>query len=448
MTPTNLPSFDFSDRARRTTAQPIGYLITTALANPKLISLAAGLVDYASLPGSEVNQLVNELLGSDATARAALQYGNTEGNPELRHLLLDHLARLDGLASGDDLDASPDDIVVTNGSQQMLLMLADILVNPGDIVITEWPSYFVYTNLLTAYGAEVRCVDIDADGAVPESLEAVLEQLAREGRIGRVKIVYLCDYHQNPTGITLAEARRPQILEIIQRYSMQHRILLIEDAAYRELTYTNPLAPGEKRGEGPGMFNAEHPGPSSPRSIKYFDTDNRCVALLQTFSKPFAPGLKIGYGLLPRDLVDAVLLQKGSHDFGSPNFSQHLLTAALKQGIYHRHGAKLRAAYAAKRDAMLEALDEHFSDLPGASWTRPSGGLYVWLTLPAGVDTGQRSPLFSRAIAEGVLYVPGDFCYPVDPTRTVPRNAIRLSFGVPTIEQIHEGIARLARALR
>ncbi len=443
----NEPQFQFSDRARRTTAQPIGYLITTALANPKLISLAAGLVDYATLPGPDVKQLADELLGSDATARTALQYGATEGLAELRHLLLDHLATLDGLASGDDLDASPDDIVVTTGSQQLLFVLTDILVNPGDIVITEWPSYFVYTNLLTAFGAEVRCIDTDEHGARPESLEALLSELAREGRIGRVKIVYLCDYHQNPTGLTLAEARRPQILDVVKRYSMPHRILLIEDAAYRELSYTPPVAAGEKRGEGPGMFNAEHPGPSSPRSIKFFDEDNRYVALLQTFSKPFAPGLKTGYGLLPRDLVDPVLLQKGSHDFGSTNFSQHLLAAALKQGVYQRHVARLRHAYAAKRDAMLEALDEHLAPVSGASWTRPAGGLYVWLTLPAGVDTSQDAPLFSRAIAEGVLYVPGDFCHPSDPTRTVPRNTIRLSFGVPTIEQIHEGIARLARAL-
>lgn len=427
MTTPNEPQFSLSDRARRTTAQPIGYLITTALRQPNLISLAAGLVDYDTLPGEELAQISAELLADAAQARKSLQYGTTEGLAELRHLLLEHMAKLDGLTSGDDLDASPDDVVITTGSQQLLYILTDILVNPGDIVITEWPSYFVYTTALRTFGADVRCVETDDDGVLPDSLEAVLTQIARDGQLGRVKIVYICDYHQNPTGNTLAAERRPVILDIIRRFSMEHRILLIEDAAYRELTY-----------EEGGV----------PPSIKRYDEDNRYVALLQTFSKPFSPGLKTGYGLLPRDLVEPVLLQKGSHDFGSTNLAQHLLLHAMRSGAYHEHVKVLCEAYRRKRDAMLAALDKQLGSLDGANWTRPRGGLYVWLTLPDHVDTGRESMLFGRAIAEGVLYVPGAFCYPDQAGRAVPTNHMRLSFGVTTESQIHEGVKRLARAIR
>jgi len=217
------------------------------------------------------------------------------------------------------MNVCADDIVVTTGSQQMLFMLTDLIIDPGDIVITEWPSYFVFTGTLESAGAQVRCVDIDDQGMIPEKLDALLAQLTESGDLPRVKMVYTCDYHQNPTGITLSTERRPQILDIVKRYS-QHpnadgRILLLEDAAYRELTF-----------EG-----------DPPPSIKKFDTTNEYVALLQTFSKPFSPGLKTGYGLLPQGLVEPVLLQKGNHDFGSNNLSQHLVLAAMKQGVYAEH---------------------------------------------------------------------------------------------------------------
>jgi 2-aminoadipate transaminase len=420
--------FRFSQRAMRTTEQPISYLMQAAVEQPGLISLAAGLVDYQTLPGPETAAILHDLLSDSRRARIALQYGTTQGLAELRHVLLEHMARLDGLSSGDALAASPDDVVIATGSQQLLFTITEVLVDPGDIVITERPSYFVYTGVLRTLGAEVRGVPMDEGGMDPEALEAMLGQIAREGKLSRVKIVYLCDYHQNPTGLTLAAERRRQVLEIVRRYSADHRILLLEDAAYRELTYHG----------------------SPPPSIKSFDRENRCVALLQTFSKPFAPGIKTGYGLLPRDLVEPVLLQKGNHDFGSANLVQHLMLEAMKRGVYAEQVSLLCARYAEKSRAMLEALDEHLGSFePGETrWTRPSGGLYVWLTLPARFDTARDSALFSRAIAEGVLYVPGVYCYGDADTRPAPTNTMRLSFGVSTPEQIRQGIARLARAIR
>ncbi|MBI1370242.1 MAG: aminotransferase class I/II-fold pyridoxal phosphate-dependent enzyme [Planctomycetes bacterium] len=432
----SLPSFALSERAARTVEQPIGYLMAQAVSNPNLISLAAGLVDYPTLPTQAVEQVLHELLSDEVKARLALQYGTTEGFAALRVRLLEHMAHLDGLTPA-DFSATADDVIVTTGSQQILFVLTDILVNPGDIVIAEWPSYFVYTGALATMGAQVRCVDMDEEGIIPEALEALFQQIESEGQLPRVKIVYTCDYHQNPTGITLSADRRPRIAEIVRKYSKKHRILLLEDAAYRELTY-----------EG-----------DAPPSIKRHDPRNEFVALTQTFSKPFAPGLKTGYALLPRDLVEPVLLQKGSHDFGSVNLVQHLLAAAMRSGAYAAQVSRLCGHYAHKRDAMLKALEEHLGDFePGASgasgasggthWTHPRGGLYVWLTLPERFDTGMAGPLFKAAMAEGVIYVPGAFCYPGDATRATPTHAMRLSFGTATIEQIHEGVRRLAAAIR
>ncbi|MDH3584387.1 MAG: PLP-dependent aminotransferase family protein, partial [Phycisphaerae bacterium] len=408
--------------------QPISYLMAQAVDNPDIISLAAGLVDYPTLPAAEVAELARELLGADdAAAKIPLQYGTTEGLAPLRQRLLEHMAELDGV-DVDHFGATAEQMVVSTGSQQLLLLLTELLVDPGDVVITSWPSYFVYTGALESFGAQVRCAEMDSGGMQVDALAALLEELDDAGQIERLKIIYLVDYHQNPTGITLAADRRPQILELVRRYSRSHRILLIEDAAYRELTYEGQAPPSIKRG----------------------DTGNRFVALLQTFSKPFSPGLKTGYGLLPADLVEPVGLLKGSHDFGSANLCQHLLLRAMETDLYHRHVRKLCDHYARKRDAMLAALQEHLGDFEPDStrWTNPAGGLYVWLTLPRRIDTRRSSALFASAMAEGALYVPGAYCYPADAKRTPPTNTIRLSFGTPTIEQIHEGVARLARAVR
>lgn len=400
-----------------------------AIANPNIISLAAGLVDYASLPVPRTASILHDLLSDAKLGQVALQYGTTEGLAELRQMLLDHLLALDGVTA-DELNVTANDVVVTTGSQQMLFMLTDLLIDPGDIVITEWPSYFVYTGTLESAGAVVRCVDIDEDGLIPKKLDDLLAELAASGDLSRVKMVYTCDYHQNPSGITLSADRRPQILDIVKKYSHHPaaggRIFLLEDSAYRELTF-----------EG-----------SPPPSIKKYDTTNEYVGLLQTFSKPFSPGLKTGYGLLPRGLTEPLLLQKGNHDFGSNNLAQHLLLAAMKQGIYAEHVEFLCTTYAAKRDAMLAAMDEHLAGMESVHWTRPTGGLYVYLTLPETVDTSRSGKLFQTAIDEGVLYVPGDYCYGPDSHRQSPCNTMRLSFGVPTPEQIQEGIARLAKAIR
>lgn len=422
-----LPEFGLSRKAARTVAQPITYLMRLAIQQKDLISLAAGLVDQETLPAEKMRRLANELLADGPAAKEALQYGSTEGLAELRQVLVEHVCRLDGV-SAEDLGIGAANVVLASGSQQLLYILSDILVDPGDIVITEWPSYFVYTGALKSLGASVRAVDMDEEGMKLDDLEATLAELERTGELGLVKIVYTCDYCQNPTGITLSAGRRERVLEIVRSYSKRHRICLLEDAAYRELSCDE----------------------AAPPSIKSFERDNALVVLAQTFSKPFSPGLRTGYGILPDDLVQPVLDQKGNHDFGSPNLAQHLLLRAMTSGAYAEHAALLRRRYRRKRDTMLEALAETLGDFePGeTSWTRPGGGLYVYLTLPDWIDTGREGALFAAALAEGVAYVPGEYCYGPDPRRQAPRNHMRLTFGTVGEEAIVEGIARLARAIR
>jgi 2-aminoadipate transaminase len=172
------------------------------------------------------------------------------------------------------------------------------------------------------------------------------------------------------------------------------------------------------------------------------------VILARTFSKTYSPGMKLGYGVLPADLVDPVLSIKGNHDFGTSNLVQKLVRLVLANGEYDRHVERLKTLYARKRDVFLAAIDRHFEPLRDrVGWTRPEGGLYVWMTLPEGVDTGFDGPLFQRCLSEGVIYVPGEFAFAPEPTPP-PKNHLRLSFGVPDEATLAEGARRLAEAVR
>jgi 2-aminoadipate transaminase len=398
-----------------------------AVENPHLISLAAGLVDAGSLPADEVNEVFSELLTDPARARAALQYGTTQGFAALRDKLLHRTAALDDLKPA-ELSLSTDDVLITTGSQQLLYLLGEALLDPGDIVITEAPSYFVYQSTLTSLGARILAAPMDHDGLNTDALEDLLKRLERSGELARVRMIYVTDYFQNPTGLTLSLPRRRHLLELAQRYSRERRILILEDAAYRELRYDGPDLP----------------------SIKSFDTDNSHVILGMTFSKPCAPGLKTGYGILPRGLMDPVLRLKGNHDFGSNNLTQHLLDQLLESGLYDSHVAHLCEVYRGKLKALNDALIAEFHECadvwPEVSWTRPEGGLYIWLRFPPEVETGPDSRLMRTCLREGVLYVPGQFCYVPGEDGSLPTNEARLSFGVASPEQLREATRRLARA--
>jgi 2-aminoadipate transaminase len=412
-----------SEKSRRTTDSPITYFIQKALETPSLISFAAGLVDDASLPAAEIGAAVAELTANEQAAREALQYGSTQGHTELRELVLNHVCTADGVKPS-DVNLSAKDVVITTGSQQLLYLLGEVLLDPGDIVIAEAPSYFVYHSLLQSHGTRVLTVPMDEHGMKMDALESLLEDLKRRGELSRVKLIYTVDYFQNPTGLTLATDRRPKLVELARRFSTDHRILILEDAAYRELRYSGPELP----------------------SVKRFDTQNEFVIYTGTFSKPCAPGLKTGYAIMPPDVMDALLHIKSSHDFGSGHLAQHVAARLMKSGAYSRHLEKLRNVYRHKRDVMLAAFEKEFSDVPGASWTVPAGGLYVWFTLD-GVDTGPNGPLVPAALDAGVLYVPGEYGFVPDADGDVPNTHCRICFGTASPEQIPEGIRRLRQAV-
>ena len=404
-----------SERAVRTGEPAISRMMAEALANPDLISLAAGFVDYETLPVEETREAVGELLGDEEAARAALQYGTTKGLPSLRERLAKRLAEADARPFG-TAGYTPDNMVIGTGSQQLLYLLSEVLLDPGDIVILGHPSYFVFMDALRSSGVSCRTVPLDADGMRTDLLAGLLDQLRKQEQLPRVRMIYLVSYFQNPTGITLSESRRKEIVELVEAFSPEHRIHIVEDAAYRELRYDGEDIP----------------------SVRAFDEDGQTVIHLRTFSKP--------YGLFPAELARQVEFLKGAHDFGSANFAQHLFEILLEKGLYDRHVKGLRESYRTRRDVMLDALDEGMPE--GVTRTHPHGGLYVWLTLPEGTETGPDSTLFKAALEKGVMYVPGEFCFVASPDCAIPRNCLRLSFGVGSVEKISEGVERLAQVVR
>ncbi len=412
-----------SRRALRAAGQPISYLMHQALAHPELISLAAGFVDQQSLPVEFTQDALQAILSDSVHGRAALQYGTTAGYLPLREELLRRLVEADGKPDIEK-NLTVDQVVLTTGSNELLHLLLDTLFDPGDIVLCGAPSYFVFLGAAANLDVRTFGVEIDEHGLIPEAVESQLAHLEKIGDLPRVKAIYVVSSFDNPRSITLSEDRRAPLVEIAKRWSKKQKIYVIEDAAYRKLRYHGEDLP----------------------SLRAYDPEGETVVLTETFSKSFSPGIRVGWGVLPPALIEPVLDQKGNIDFGSPNFSQHLMASVLELGLFDDHVARLKQSYRIKLAAMLSAAEDFLAPLPGVSWVRPQGGLYVWLQLPEGIDAGPDGTLADRALEEGMLYVPGQYCYPREglPAR---RNMIRLSFGVQSPAGIRQGIEALARAL-
>ncbi|MHC4712448.1 MAG: aminotransferase-like domain-containing protein [Planctomycetota bacterium] len=405
--------FPLSSKGERAAPQPISYLMAQGVSGG-CISLAAGLVDADSLPAEEVNDVVCRLVAG--RGRIPLQYGTTEGLRSLREKVKGRLCRADGVSPA---DLPLERVLLSTGSQQMLYILTEILVDPGDIVITPAPTYFVYLGTLQTAGARVRGVPIDGEGMRVDALREALEEIEATGEADRVKLVYIASYFQNPSGVSLSVDRRKALVETVKSFKSM-RPLIIEDAAYRELRF-----------EG-----------DDTRSIWSFDEGGERVAHLGTFSKPLSPGLRTGFAVIPEALIEKATIVKGNHDFGSANFSQHVIDLLVESGFYDRHVERLRETYRGKCDLMCECLQRGLG--PAARWTKPGGGLYVWVDLGR-VDTGMNGPFFRRCAENGVLYVPGEFAYPEG--YAAPLGQMRLSFGPSSADDIREGVARLASSV-
>ena len=415
-----------SRRGEWAARQQIGYLMQQGVDYPDCLSLAAGLVDYGSLPRGIVQETLQELFSQPRQAEQALQYGTTAGALSLRQRLIEYLAELEG-SNPTDLGLSAERCVITTGSQQFLDLTTQAVFNPGDLCLVAAPTYFVYLSTLEAAGVEVQAVNCDEHGLIPAALQEKLEQLLAHGDLSRLKMLYLVSYFDNPCGVTIPEHRRREILQILEDWSSRQQIYLLEDAAYRELWFTEP----------------------PPVSFYALDASRERVILTQTFSKSLSPGLRTGWGILPERLVKPFLDLKSVHDFGSPHLVQLLIDRMLQTGVYQQHVTQLRQLYRQKAETTWQALEHHILPSPGMTAVRPEGGLYVWLHIPAERHSSRfEDELFRMAAGEHqVMFVPGELFY-ADRSHPEASCTMRLSFGVQPVNQLDEGIQRLARALR
>ena len=412
-----------SKMGQRTGVPPISWLMQTALTRPKLISLAAGFTDNSTLPVELSRKLLNDILRAPKVGQPALQYGVTAGTENLRQLTATHLQKLDG---GHDRAHSPERVIITGGSQQLLYMTLEALCDEGDIVLVEDPTYFVFLSILQSRGIKARGVKLERDGIDLVHLEKILEQLKKSGELRRVKALYLVTYFQNPTGATTSLAKKSAALKLLKKYERAagHPLYLLEDAAYRELRFDH--------------------GDDIPTALTLPGAER--VIYTGTYSKPYAPGARLGFGILPEPIFTTVQRIKGKHDFGSANLLQQLLAGALASGLYDQHVAKVRKNYAKKAAVMKRALAEHFP--ASVEIWESGGGLYFWARLPKGISAGVKSKVFQAALKADVLYVPGELCYADDSSRKKPDNEMRISFGSASEENIRKGIARLGAVLR
>ncbi|MDI1461661.1 PLP-dependent aminotransferase family protein [Catellatospora sp. KI3] len=372
-----------------------------AVANrPEVVSLAGGMPYISALPLDAVGEVIGELVAKSGAT--ALQYGLGQGMPELREQICALMADVGIDAS---VGASPEDVVVTIGGQQALDLIARLFLDPGDVILAEGPTYVGALGVFQAAQAEVVHVPMDHDGLIPAALETAIAEQRRLGR--RVKFLYTIPTYQNPAGVTLSEERREQVLDICERAGL----LVIEDDPYGRLGF-----------EG-----------EAPRPLRARRRDG--VFYLSTFSKTFAPGLRVGWILAPHAVRDKLVITTEANILCPSNFAQSVVSTYLSTMPWRQQLKTYQQIYAERRDTMLSALADLMPE--GTTWTRPAGGLFVWATLPEGLDSKAMVP---RAIAARVAYVPGTGFY-ADGTG---RQHLRLNFSFPSPERIREGVRRLA----
>jgi 2-aminoadipate transaminase len=390
----------FSERAANIKQSAVRDVFDISM-RPGLVSLAGGSPYLQSLPLERLGQTAAQIIAEQGMI--ALQYGGGQGTEELRSQVCDVMAA-EGIHN-----AEPRNVVITAGSQSAQDVATKVFCNPGDVVLVEDPSYVGALNTFESYQVEVATVPMDEDGIIPNLLEAKIAALRTAGR--NVKFLYTIPSFNNPSGVTLSAERRQQVVDICRNAN----ILVLEDNPYGLLRFDGkPLAP-----------------------LRAANPDD--VIYMGSFSKIFAPGLRIGWALVPAHLQRRYYLASEAVTLCPPTLNQMLVSAYLRDFDWRGQIETYRELYKERCDAMLAALGEFMP--AGLSWTRPDGGFFVWVTLPEGVDS---YPLLEKAIDAGVVFIPGAAFTPTDK----PSNKIRLAFsGVPP-EAIREGVRRLAPVLR
>ncbi len=363
---------------------------------PDVISLAGGLADTTLFPAEDLAKVLSHMAAGDAAR--ALQYAPTEGMGEIRPCLADVMA-----AEGTTVD--PDDILVTTGGQQVIDLMCKTLVDPGDVIVAEGPTYPGAVPTFSAYQADVVQIEMDDDGMRIDLLEQTLEQLEREGRTP--KFIYTIPTFQNPGGVTMSLERRRRLVEI----ATERQILVLEDNPYGLLRYE-----GESL---PTLFSLD---------------GGRFVVYGGTLSKILSPGIRVGWAVAPAPVRQKMVVGKQGSDLNSSSMSQLFVAYYFRERDWRDYVQRQADVYRARRDVMLTALDEHMPE--GTTWTRPQGGLFVWVTFPEWVDT---TDLLARALQHDVAFVPGRAAY-MDGRGG---NAMRINFSGVSEDDIRTGIARV-----
>jgi DNA-binding transcriptional MocR family regulator len=374
---------------------------------PEVVSLAGGMPYLPALPLEAVSELFARLVAERGVT--ALQYGSGQGDPRLRELICDVMA-LEGIS------ASADDVTVTVGSQQGLDLVTRLFCDPGDVVVAEAPSYVGALGTFASYEAEVVHVAMDDDGLIPAALSETVAALAAQGK--RAKFLYTVPNFQNPAGVSLAEYRRTEILTICRDAGL----LVVEDNPYGLLGFD---------GDAPTALRAL----DDAASVGEDDERPGGVIYLGSFSKTFAPGLRVGWVLAPHSVREKLVLANESAVLCPPTFNQMAVAEYLATQPWQEHVKGYREIYRERRDTMLDALEGAMPE--GCTWTRPAGGFFLWLTLPDGLDS---RALLPRAIQNRVAFVPGTGFY-ADGQGVAN---LRLSYCYPEPERIREGVRRLA----
>lgn len=414
----------------RARAPAITELMRAALETPGLLSLAAGFTDNQVLPVAEIGEAVEALaVATRESSRGSehLQYGTNAGRGGLRALLAERLLNQDGrnCLGPVDLAQAAEQVFITNGSQQALYLAVQALCEPGDIVLVDRPSYFVFLELLSGLGVRAISMPVLADGSLDVSaLSLLLTNLTVGGERRRIKAVYFVSWFANPSGRSWTQGEKRRLAETLRRCDCV--VPIIEDGAYRDLGFGQRDAWSQASVLGDEIWNG------FPRLYT------------GTLTKPFATGIKVGYGVCHDATWRRAMLNiKGHHDFGTSNFNQAIVEHALRSGAFDRRLALLRNWYRGKRDVLDKALRDGGLPEGGWSWSLPGGGLYLWLSGPKDLDTKGHGRVWSAALTEGVLYVPGDLCFGDAPQC----NTVRLSYGVLSEADLSEAGRRLCRAL-
>ena len=398
-TGTNLDQWydSYADRTAGLAASEVRALFAVA-SRPEVVSLAGGMPFVSALPRDLINGAIERVMHENGPV--ALQYGSGQGMPALREHILEVMA-LEGIR------ASVDDIVVTTGSQHALELVTKLFINPGDVVIAEGPSYVTAMVVFKSFQADIQHVPMDEFGLIPQALREHIARLKADGKT--IKFWYTIPTFSNPAGVTLTWERRLEILEICR----SHGILVLEDNPY-------------------GLLYFDGQPPHAMRSV-----EEEGVVYLGTFSKTLAPGFRVGWALAPHAIREKLILANEAAVLSPSSFTQHVINEYLSSADWKGQIDTFRGVYRERRDAMLTALDDYLPDL---SWTNPTGGFYVWVTLPENLDSKSMLP---RAVKELVAYTPGTAFY----ADGNGRNKIRLAFCYPTPEFIREGIRRLSTVI-